>query len=234
MIKVIGFDLDDTLWAVTPVIIRAEQKLQAFFGEQRPDLDLSREAMATYREGVVSADPTLGHRITELRRRVLEAALIEAGDDTLTAQTLSEAGIEVFLRARNEIEFFDGALETLESLANRYSLGALSNGNADIKRIGLQHVFSFAYSAEEVAAPKPAPDLFHAALQRTGADPTEMVYVGDNPEHDIDPANRCGLHTVWVDNGRREPGQSKPDVSITDIRELPNAIGAIEARSTVN
>lgn len=232
MIKVIAFDLDDTLWAVTPVIIRAEQRLQSWFTQRRPGLDLSREAMAAHRESVVAADPALGHRITELRRRVIEAALVAAGDEAGTAKTLSEDGIEVFLTARNEIEFFSGAIETLQTLSSDYTLGALSNGNADIRRLGLEHVFSFAYSAEEVARPKPAPDLFHAALESTGARPEEMVYVGDNPEHDIDPANSCGLHTVWVDNGRREPGATTPTVSITDIRELPTAISEVESRAS--
>ena len=226
-IKAIAFDLDDTLWAVTPVIIRAEKLLQAWFDEHRPGLDVSREAMGAYQEVIVRNDPSLRYRITEMRRRVIEATLRHGGDTETTAESMSHEGIEVFLKARNEIEFFEGALSTLRHLSAQYTLGALSNGNADIRRLGLSDVFTFAYSAEQVGRPKPAPDLFHVALETTGLAPTEMVYVGDNPEHDIDPANECGMHTVWVDNGTRDPGTSQPTVRISDIRDLPAAINAV-------
>ncbi len=230
MIKAIAFDLDDTLWAVTPVIIRAEKKLQDWFDQHRPGLDVSRDAMSVHREAIVAHDPSVRYRITELRRRIIEATLRAGGDSDSAAQTMSHEGIEVFLTARNEIEFFDGALTTLRALAADYMLGALSNGNADIRRLGLSDVFSFAFSAEEVGRPKPAPDLFDVALKTTGFRADEMVYVGDNPEHDIDPANACGMHTVWVDNGSREPGASEPTVRISDIRDLPGAIDTVRAR----
>ena len=77
--------------------------------------------------------------------------------------------IEIFLAARNDIELFDGAQRLPSGLWQEplYVLGALTNGNADINRLGLGHVFDFAFSAEQVGAPKPAPQLFNAALAHT-------------------------------------------------------------------
>ena len=97
--------------------------------------------------------------------------------------------MEIFLTARNEVEFFEGALDTLRNIAQSFQLGAITNGNADIYRLGLNDCFSFAFSAEQVGAPKPAPDLFHAALAHTGCEPAQMVYVGDDPVKDVDAAN---------------------------------------------
>lgn len=225
MITTIAFDLDDTLWEVTPVIIRAEHRLHAWLDDAVPDLDHSREHMGRHRAELIQAEPGLVNRITEMRRRVIEATLNAGG--TPDAFTLSHQAMEVFLAARNDVEFFTGALNTLGTLKLQYTLGALSNGNADIRRLGLQRVFSFAFSAEEIGKPKPAPDLFEAALRATGASAHEMVYVGDNPEHDIDAAKACGLHTVWVDNGKRQLADTHPDVTIQDIRDLPGAISQI-------
>ena len=72
---------------------------------------------------------------------------------------VSLKAIEVFLTERNNITFFDGVVPTLQHLSQRYKLGALSNGNADINRLGLDAYFSFAYSAEQVGAAKPEPHL---------------------------------------------------------------------------
>ena len=33
----------------------------------------------------------------------------------------------------NDVKLFDGVRETLESLSNKYSLGVITNGNADLK-----------------------------------------------------------------------------------------------------
>ena len=187
--------------------------------------------MKHHREQVLAADPGVSHQLTELRRRVIETALRSSGLNTNTARETAGNAMDVFLTARNEVEFFDGALDAIREVAALYQLGALTNGNADITRLGLSEHFSFAFSAEEVGAPKPAPDLFHRALAHTGVQPEEMVYVGDDPIKDVDTANRVGLHTIWVANDARPgPGETEPDQVISDIRELPEAIAAIRAR----
>jgi len=231
MIRVIGFDLDDTLWAVKPIIIRAEQKLAGFLQEAAPEHAIDVEVMRALRDRIVANDPTLAHRLTELRRRVIEAALAAQGADEEIARRISFEAIEVFLAARNDIEFFDGVIEGLATLSRDYVLGALSNGNADIRRLGLDRYFSFAFSAEEVGAPKPEPHLFEAAMKHIGITPAQMVYVGDDPVLDVDAANRLGLTTVWMVNpGKAGTGETEPDATITNLRELPDVIAGLRAR----
>ncbi len=226
MIRVIAFDLDDTLWHVNPVIYRAERLLNEWFREQVPGFNYDMQNMGEYRDEVLAEDPGLAGRVTELRRRVIERAMVKSG--IVDATAISARAMDVFLDARNEIEFFEGALEAIAEIALDYQLGALTNGNADIRRLGLNEHFSFAFSAEDVGAPKPAPDLFHAALKHTGCAPEEMVYVGDDPVKDIDPANTVGLKTVWLNNEIRPgPGATEPDHVIDDIAELPLAIRSL-------
>ncbi|MBT4162633.1 MAG: HAD family hydrolase [Gammaproteobacteria bacterium] len=227
MIRVIAFDLDDTLWHVNPVIYRAERLLNEWFREQVPGFEYDMRSMGEYRDEVMKEDPDLAGRVTELRRRIIERAMARNG--IADATELSTKAMEVFLRARNEIEFFEGALEAITEIAQDYQLGALTNGNADIHRLGLSKHFSFAFSAEDVGAPKPAPDLFHAALEHTGCSPEEMVYVGDDPIKDIDPANAVGLKTVWLSNELRPgPGATEPDHIIDNISELLQAIRSLD------
>jgi len=225
VIEVIGFDLDDTLWAVTPVIIRAEKLLNAWLVETAPDLKYDVVSMRELRHEILEKQPSLARKITELRRQIIVRALVNS--HVAQAEEIADQAIEVFLAARNQVEFFDGALEVLNRLDATHRLGALSNGNADIHRLGLSHLFDFAFSAEDVGAAKPDPALFERALSHTGVDPHRMVYVGDDPLLDVDAAKQVGLKTVWLDHGKKPVGISQPDITIFNIRELPGAIDAL-------
>lgn len=225
-IKVIGFDLDDTLWEIEPVLLRAERILGSWLCEQVPGFRYDIDTMRAVRTELLEADPTLEGRVTELRRSVIEEGLYRAGVDRDTACTLSEDAMVVFLEARNDIELFEDVHDTITALSREFVCGVLTNGNADIERMGLANLFSFVFSAEQVGAAKPEDALFRAALEHTSVQPHEMVYVGDHPTLDIDPANRLGLRTIWVDNGikQRDPGETEPDAVISHVREVPDVI----------
>ena len=227
MIKVIGFDLDDTLWAVKPIIEQAETRLDEWLTANLSEMKYTVTTMRSLREEVLEEMPELLHRITALRRCIIERAMLLSGIGKTDAAHLSNEAMEVFLAARNEIEFHEGAMEAIIELSDRFVLGALTNGNADIDRLGLRPYFSFSFSAEQVGAPKPAPDLFEHALSYTQVSPDEMIYVGDNPVLDIDAANNLGLHTIWINNGQREPGMTSADVTIDHVRDLKDAVGTI-------
>tara|TARA_B100000809_G_scaffold90523_1_gene89028 strand:+ start:1363 stop:2055 length:693 start_codon:yes stop_codon:yes gene_type:complete len=224
MIRVIAFDLDDTLWDVGPVIKRAESILGDWLEKEVPGYSYEPSKLMPIRETLLSEDPSLSHRLTAFRQQLIKTSLISHLDEQ-SAASHAEGAMEIFLAARNEVKFFEGALDTLRDIARSFQLGAITNGNADIYRLGLNDCFSFAFSAEQVGAPKPAPDLFHAALAHTGCEPAQMVYVGDDPIKDVDAANEVGLHTIWMrSKGELIEGESNPDETIDDIRALPDAI----------
>lgn len=230
-IRVIAFDLDDTLWDSKPVLIKAEACLDDWLSQQVPGLEYTVAEMRELRSLVLDEDPDLIHHITEFRRRVIEKAMHLSGIDGDESKTLSRAAMDVFLAARNRIQLPQDTLTTMDALARQFTLGALTNGNADIRSLGLSLYFDFAFSAEDVGAAKPAPELFEAALRHTRSQPSEMIYVGDDPVLDIDPANAVGLHTVLMDNPRRhEKGKTRPDETITRIVDLPAAVERLISR----
>lgn len=231
MIEVIAFDLDDTLWAVRPIIINAENRLNAWLKENAPGLKYDVVGMRELRHTLLNEEPDLVNKISEFRRRIIERALQMSEIELSEARDLSHQAMDVFLAARNEIEFYDGAMDAIIRLSSQFTLGALTNGNADITRLGLADYFSFAFSAEEVGAPKPAHNLFDKALAHTGTTPHQMVYVGDDPVLDVDSANARGLHTIWVKHQEKDKtGETTPDESIDHIRHLPEAIDRLSAR----
>ena len=106
MIKIIGFDLDDTLWDVAPVIHRAEAQLNQWLANEVPGLKYTVETMRALRKQVLDENPGLIKQITEFRRCIIERALRLSHISSPRATDLSYQAMEVFLEARNQIELF--------------------------------------------------------------------------------------------------------------------------------
>ncbi len=222
-IKLITFDLDDTLWDVTPVMQDAEAALRNWLTLHAPRLGtVTVEHLWTIRSELLDAEPMLKHRLSELRRRILFRALEGAGYQPDEAGVLAEAGFQVFLAARHQVELFAEVHPTLEALANHFQLGVITNGNADVRRLGLADYFQFALCAEELGVGKPDPKPFEAALARAGVAAEHAVHIGDHPSDDIAGAQAAGLRAIWFNPlGRLWEAPSRPDAEIRSLAELP-------------
>ena len=225
-IRLITFDLDDTLWDVAPVMHGAEAALRNWLAAEAPRLGpVPIEHLWAIRARLMSADPGLRHRLSELRRRILLHALEEAGYPRHEAGELAELGFQVFLAARHQVQLFPEVHTTLEQLALRYTLGVITNGNADVRRLGLADYFRFALCAEELGVGKPDPHPFHTALQRAGLEATQAVHIGDHPGDDIAGAKAAGLRAIWFNpQGKVWQGGTEPDAQIRNLAELPRLL----------
>ncbi|WP_430447400.1 MAG: HAD family hydrolase [Pseudomonas piscis] len=226
-IKLITFDLDDTLWDTAPVIVSAEATLRQWLAEHAPDLGgVPVEHLWTIRAQVLEREPELKHRISALRRRVLFHALEEAGYEQAEASRLAAEGFEVFLHARHQLDIFPEVQPTLEALANHFALGVVTNGNADVRRLGLADYFQFALCAEDIGIAKPDARLFQEALQRGGASADTAVHIGDHPGDDIAGAQQAGLRAIWFNpGGKTWEAERAPDAQIRSLTELPALLG---------
>lgn len=218
-------DLDHTLWNPDDALQRAELASHTWlaqavpaFGEQFP-----LPAFVQWRMALRDQQPTLGHRVSEIRRVAFRTALEQAGLAPATAHTLAEQAFQVFWQLRQEVAMFDDSPALLATLARDYTLGALSNGNACLKSIGLAPFFAFHFAAEDFPAAKPAPDLFLAALAQAGAEACRAVHIGDHPVDDIQGAKRVGMKTLWVnlDNRTWPDALPAPDAQVTALHAIP-------------
>ncbi|MDP4570724.1 HAD-IA family hydrolase [Pseudomonas sp. LPH60] len=226
-IKLITFDLDDTLWDTAPVIVSAEATLRQWLTDHAPNLGgVPVEHLWAIRERVLQDEPTLKYRISALRRRVLFHALQEAGYEHSQASLLADQSFEVFLHARHQLDIFPEVQPTLEALANHFALGVVTNGNADVRRLGLADYFKFALCAEDIGVAKPDARLFHEALQRGGATADTAVHIGDHPGDDIAGAQQAGLRAIWFNPaGKAWEAERAPDAEIRSLKELPALLG---------
>jgi HAD superfamily hydrolase (TIGR01549 family) len=222
-IQLVTFDLDDTLWDVAPALETAEVVLRDWLATHAPRLGaLPFEEYWAIRNMLLADEPGLKHRISELRRRALAHALREAGYATTQAQALAEAGFEAFLTARNQVELFSDALPTLNMLAQQFQLGVITNGNADVRRVGIANYFQFALSAEELGVGKPDPVPFIEALRRANSRAQLAVHIGDHPNDDIAGAQGAGLRAIWFNpQGKSWEAEHRPDAEIRSLSQLP-------------
>ncbi|MFX1709188.1 HAD family hydrolase [Stutzerimonas stutzeri] len=225
-IRLITFDLDDTFWESTPAIQSAETALRDWLAAHAPRLgDFPIEALGAIRRMLVEQEPALRHRISELRRRILQHALQDAGYPADEANGLAEQAFQVFLDARHEVQIFPDVQPTLEFLANHYTLGVITNGNADVRRLGLTDYFQFTLCAEDLGVGKPDPHPFQQALRLGDARPEQAVHIGDHALDDIAGAQQAGLRAVWFNPKRIAWAHDyQPDAEIQRLADLPKLL----------
>lgn len=138
----------------------------------------------------------------------------------------------VFSEARNAVTPFDDVLPGLTRLGERYALGSISNGFADLQSIGLAHHFRISLAAHQFGSAKPDPEIFLAACDALSVAPHEALYVGDDPMLDIQAAQNAGLHAVWMNRfARTLPGHIIPAASCTTLHEVDHWLAARIAAS---
>ncbi len=219
-IRTITLDLDDTLWAIHPVIKRAERRLYEWLDEHYPRITakFSPAAILEMREGIVVEYPDQSHDFTFLRRAVLTKIGIAAGYDA----GLVDDAMVVFNEVRNDVRVFPEVRPALTVLRRSYRLIAVTNGNANLDTIGISELFDDIISATEAGAAKPAQQIFDTAVRAGGASADQTLHVGDHPEHDIQGARDAGLKAVWVNRNDYVWPQNlrQPDGIIHNIGQL--------------
>ncbi|WP_036170587.1 HAD family hydrolase [Massilia sp. 9096] len=219
--KAILFDLDDTLWPIAPTILQAEETLFAWLREHAPRV-AERFTIDTLRQArleMLAQKPELNLDLGKLRRAGLLAAFEQAGEDPAKV----EHAMTQFFAARNAVIPFDDVVPGLIRLRDRVLVGSISNGNADLRTIGLSHHFKVSVAAHELGVAKPDAAIFLAACRELGVDPADAVYVGDDVLLDVQGAQRAGLRAVWMNR----TGSTKhlehdvvPDATVRDFDEL--------------
>lgn len=214
----ISFDLDDTLWPIAPVMQRAEQRLHAWLVEHCPRTAHAwpPEQLRALRDAVWHAHPALQHDYTATRLLCLREALLPHGYGEAEVQ----AAFAVFIAARNEVDLFPDVPRALRALAERYRLIAISNGNADLRQIGLGSLFEFSVHAREHGAAKPSPCIFAAAAEQLGLPAARILHVGDHPEHDVAGALAAGMGAVWLDRGLTRAMEPVAAPRVDDLLQL--------------
>jgi FMN hydrolase / 5-amino-6-(5-phospho-D-ribitylamino)uracil phosphatase len=219
-IKAITLDLDDTLWPVWPAIERAEKALETWMSQRAPmaaALFANASTRDDIRSYVLRTRPELKHNLSAVRLEAIRVALYRANENPL----LAEQAFDVFFAARNQVTLYDDALLALEFLAARFPVVALSNGNADIEKIGIHRYFRASISAQAFGVGKPDPRIFHAAAGAVEASPDSVLHIGDDAGLDVMGALNAGMQTAWLNRADKLwIHDQNPHITVSNLTEL--------------
>jgi len=219
-VRAVAFDLDNTLWDVDPVLARAEEQWLQWLRDNCPRIPekLSLDDMRAARMQLAAREPHNAHDFTYLRIASLAEHARECGYD----ESIADRAFEIFIAARNQLDLFADVRPGLHRLRDRYALATLSNGNADLARIGMADLFSVSLNARGVGAAKPDRRCFERLVADLRLEPQQVIYVGDDPLLDVEAARAAGLATAWMNRtGQTWPAAVRPaDIDVSDCIEL--------------
>lgn len=230
ILQAITLDLDDTLWPVRPALVHAEETLSAWLLENASATAawLTIENRRRIREALLADHPERAHDVSFMRRESLRRALAACGEDS----ALADPAFEVFLDARQRVVPYDDVTPVLERWSRRYRLIAVSNGNADIERVGLGRFFVAAVSAHELGFGKPDPRIYLEACRVGEVDPAAVLHVGDDLDLDVRAARDAGLRSAWIQRpdlvrrGREEQPTEAAETAFEGLAALDDFLHA--------
>ncbi|KAF0280692.1 haloacid dehalogenase [Spiribacter roseus] len=228
-IGAVTFDLDFTLWDLNGVLQHAEAVCQGLLEQHYPAVAarFDSQGLRTLRDGIAAERPDIAHDVTALRRAALRRAGEVSGYRGAALDTLVEEAFEVFLEARHAVRLYPDTLPLLRALHGRLPIGAITNGNAEIARVGLQGYFDFALSAVDLGAAKPSHLVFETAAARAGVAPERIIHIGDDVHSDVYGAATSGLQAVWLNRDDAGWPDDVPDVPYTRVDSLAGLEGML-------
>lgn len=191
----------------------------------RHNIDLDRESILNLHaefEPEIQAGQYLTYRET-LKR------VVDSFGSKLDFQP-SEADRSALAESIAEWPPFPDSQVALKQLQKHFELAVISNIDNDLfsysqRKVGIN--FDYLITAQQVRAYKPSLKLFEAALVAIPEPKGRILHVAQSLFHDIEPANRFGLDSVWVNRrqnqsggGATPPSDAKAKLEVASLEEL--------------
>jgi HAD superfamily hydrolase (TIGR01509 family) len=200
MIEAVVFDLDG-------VIVDSEQ----VWDDVREQL--AKERGGRWHEGAQAA--MMGMSSPEWSVYMHDEIGLEESPEEINAEVVRR----MLARYRESLPLIDGAVEAVRRLAPEFTLAVASSSNRPLievvlERAGLAELFAVVVSSEEVAAGKPAPDVYLEAARRLGVEPVRCAAIEDSA-NGIRAAHAAGMRLIAIPNRHYPPA---PDaLALADV-----------------
>jgi len=198
-VKLISFDLDNTLYDNAPVIQLAEQKskeyLEAEFKKQNYALDYQsfidyRNQFVLSEKNLLDNQPSEYENLSYLRQQVL----LRLCDSLENGSNIATQAFNRFISYRNKIVIEPIIIDMLKQLEQRYTMVSVTNGNCDASLLSINYLFQRHYSPIGGYRAKPHPQMLSQIFTDFDLDPHQVLHIGDKDDSDGQAAREAGCH----------------------------------------
>ena len=227
MITTIVFDLDDTLYEEIEYCKSGFKTVSEFLAKL-PNIPKSQTIDSIF--STIWDEFSFGNR-TKTFNNALKTLEIEYDDDTITNL------ISIYRNHKPKIKLPDESKEILDKLSPEYTMALLTDGflpaqELKVEALGIKSYFEAIVYTEALgrACWKPSTKGFEHLLKKLKKKSQNCVYVADNAEKDFIAPNKLGFATIQligpshVHTEAPQEEQAAPDLIITSISQLPNAL----------
>jgi len=159
-------------------------------------------------------------------REVLTDALALAARRVGISVRPEQAG--AFVAAWPSMSLFPDVADALSALVSQgWRLAILTNCDDDLfaeTSASLPASFEVVVTAQQVQSYKPDLAHFQKFAEMTGATPANWIHVANSWVHDVLPAGRMGLRSVWVDRDHTGHPAKFAERRVTSMRRLPETV----------
>lgn len=201
-IRGVIWDIDGTLINSNDAHARSwvealtEAGVSVTFAEVRPLIGMGGDKLLPRLAGV-EEDSSLGERISERRAAIFKERYLP--------------DIRPFPKTRE-------LLQRLKAKGLALAVASSAKGEELAGFLDIAHVRDLiqeATSSSDAERSKPDPDIVHAALEKLGYEPSDVVMVGDTP-YDVQAAAALGVPTIALRSGGRSDADLAGAVAIYD------------------
>lgn len=195
MIKVIGFDADDTLWHNETLYHQSKENLSQILANYREP----QETKAWLDQTEVANIEYYGYGIKSFTLSMIETA-IDVSDGKVTAEEINEVITIAKRMLTAPVELVDGVEATLDSLSSSYDLMLITKGDQfeQERKIRISGISDY-FDCLEVVGEK-SMSTYRMVLGKYNLDPTSFLMVGNSLRSDILPVLKIGGQAVYIPN----------------------------------
>ena len=208
-LRLLTFDLDDTLFPCGPVVARANAELVNAFVSRGVSGDAVSAKGIQDQIRVERQRSPVPQTYSAMRELAIVSLLRDHGHGQGASTELAKELFDVWLQARHRAAdelLFPGVKDALARCRQRVPdavFGAITNGRGDPAYMpSVAEFFDFTVSGEDAGvfpARKPEAGIYKAALGLAGVAAPYWAHVGDCLVNDVAASKALGARTVWLD-----------------------------------
>jgi len=198
-VKLISFDLDNTLYDNAPVIQLAEQKSREYltteFKKQNQSFDY--QTFIDYRDQLVLSEKNLPadqsskyENLSYLRQK----ALLQCCENIDNGLDIASQAFELFIHYRNRVTIEAKISKLVKRISKQYTIVSVTNGNCDANQLSIGNLFEKHYSPSGGYRAKPHPQMLNQIFADFNLEPNQVLHIGDRDDSDGLAAQKAGCY----------------------------------------